>query len=302
MKSKQLQKQKPIVIVWIFMLIVSILPEVIIKELFMTEVANLQEIRLVFMMGIALGSLIIKQLSELRNYIIVLAMITGLNYFGDIIQGFEIFGSFFGGEDKAFIQGLASYQLIRLFKAIIMFFVLMGLFKERRKFFFVKGNLDAIAKPIKGLVKNPTPWRKFAIQFGVYITLGLLVFLVIAGGIPSGESFIKIVPILPFIVIFAGINSLYEELNLRAAIIATLKNHVGSGQALWISAVYFGIIHFYGVPYGVLGVLLATFLGYIIGNSMIESGGFVYAFLLHIIQDIIIFAFLAIGAVKAGGL
>jgi len=35
---------------------------------------------------------------------------------------------------------------------------------------------------------------------------------------------------------------------------------------------------------------------------MIESGGFVYAFLLHIIQDIIIFAFLAIGAVKAGGL
>ena len=163
MKSKQLQKQKPIVIVWIFMLIVSILPEVIIKELFMTEVANLQEIRLIFMMIITIGSLVIKRLSELRNYIIVLTLITGLNYFGDIIQGLEIFAGLFGGENKTFIQGLASYQLIRLFKAIIMFLVLMGLFKERRKIFFVKGNLDAIAQPIKGLVKKPTPWRKFAI-------------------------------------------------------------------------------------------------------------------------------------------
>ena len=299
MKKNKLKKT--VYIAWFFMLIVSILPEVIIKELIKIEVSNLQEIRIIFMVFVYLISFKIKQLSYLRNFIIVLSVITILNYLGEILQNIEIYDNLFGGINKSFTQALASYQIINLIKAFIMFFVLLKILKKRSNFFLVKGDLRAIAMPIKGMVKNPIPWRKFALQFGIYMTLGLIIFLFVAGGIPSKENIIKILPIFPLILIFAAINSLYEELNFRAAIISTLKNELTSDQALWISSVYFGIIHFYGVPYGIIGVLLATFLGYIIAKSMIESKGFVYAFLLHIIQDIIIFVFLAIGSITAGG-
>ena len=50
--------------------------------------------------------------------------------------------------------------------------------------------------------------------------------------------------------------------------------------------------HYYGVPYGVVGVLLAGFLGWFLGKSMQETGGFVWAWLIHFLQDVIIFTFL----------
>jgi hypothetical protein len=66
-------------------------------------------------------------------------------------------------------------------------------------------------------------------------------------------------------------------------------------------AVYFGIMHFYGVPYGVVGVLLAGFLGWILAKSMQETRGLFWAWFIHFWQDVWIFSFLAIGSITPGG-
>jgi hypothetical protein len=65
--------------------------------------------------------------------------------------------------------------------------------------------------------------------------------------------------------------------------------------------VFFGIGHDCGVPYGVAGVLMATFLGWLLGKSMVETKGFFWAWFIHFVQDVLFFAFMAVGSATAGG-
>jgi len=67
---------------------------------------------------------------------------------------------------------------------------------------------------------------------------------------------------------------------------------VGREQALWLTSFFFGVGHYYGVPYGVVGVLLAGFLGWFLGKNMVETGRVAWAWFIHFLQDVIIFTFL----------
>jgi hypothetical protein len=96
-------------------------------------------------------------------------------------------------------------------------------------------------------------------------------------------------------------NAFYEEMTYKAALLSVLESPVGPRQALYMVAVYFGIGHFYGVPYGVIGVVLAAFLGWILGRSMLETRGMFWAWFIHFWQDVWIFSFLALGSIVAGG-
>jgi hypothetical protein len=64
---------------------------------------------------------------------------------------------------------------------------------------------------------------------------------------------------------------------------------------------FFGIAHFYGVPYGFLGVGLATLNGWLLGKAMLETRGMFWAWWMHFLQDIVIFTFIAMGVVTPGG-
>jgi hypothetical protein len=72
-------------------------------------------------------------------------------------------------------------------------------------------------------------------------------------------------------------------------------------QAILLTAAYFGIGHYYGVPYGIIGVLMAGILGWLLGKSMLETKGFFWAWFIHFLQDVMIFSFMAIGSIAAGG-
>jgi hypothetical protein len=65
--------------------------------------------------------------------------------------------------------------------------------------------------------------------------------------------------------------------------------------------VFFGLAHYYGVPYGVVGVCMSGCLGYVLGRAMLESEGMLWPWFIHFLQDVVIFSFLAIGAVRPGG-
>jgi hypothetical protein len=69
-------------------------------------------------------------------------------------------------------------------------------------------------------------------------------------------------------------NSFSEELNYRASQLAVLQGVPSNRQALQLTAVYIGIGHYYGVPYGSIGFLMAGILGWQLGKSMLEKKGF----------------------------
>ena len=77
-----------------------------------------------------------------------------------------------------------------------------------------------------------------------------------------------------------------------------LPRAIAWGAAALLTAVLFGLGHYYGQPSGPIGVLMAGFAGWIWAKSMIETRGSAWAFLIHMVQDIVIFSFLAAGAAK----
>ena len=106
---------------------------------------------------------------------------------------------------------------------------------------------------------------------------------------------------LPAVLLAAALNAFNEEMTYKASYLSVLESPVGKRQALYMVALSFGIGHYYGVPYGLVGVVLAAFLGWFLARSMQETHGFFWAWFIHFWQDVVIFAFLAVGSIVAGG-
>jgi membrane protease YdiL (CAAX protease family) len=108
------------------------------------------------------------------------------------------------------------------------------------------------------------------------------------------SQFIQAIPLIPVSILIAAINAFNEEFTLRAAPLSELWKVLGKTQGLLITTLYFGIGHYYGVPNGIIGVLLSAFLGWFLGKSLLETKGFFWAWVIHFLPDIVIFTFYAI--------
>ncbi len=62
---------------------------------------------------------------------------------------------------------------------------------------------------------------------------------------------------------------------------------LGPQQALWLQATFFGLVHWAGNPSGPLGVLLAGFLGWFLGKSVLETRGLAIAVTSHCLLNTI---------------
>jgi len=105
----------------------------------------------------------------------------------------------------------------------------------------------------------------------------------------------------PGILLLAAMNALSEELSYRAAFLAPMNPVTGKLQAILLTATIFGLAHFYGVPYGILGVIMSFILGYLLSKSMLETKGFFWAWFIHFLQDVAIFSFMALSVITPGG-
>ncbi|MBM3291888.1 CPBP family intramembrane metalloprotease [Candidatus Bathyarchaeota archaeon] len=114
---------------------------------------------------------------------------------------------------------------------------------------------------------------KVAPIFALIFTFGTLLFLLLSSKLPS-DYFSRLLCAIPFGVIVAVINGFNEEFTLRAAPISRIEKALTKNDALLITTAFFGIGHYYGVPNGVIGVLLSSFLGWFLGKSILETKGF----------------------------
>ncbi len=204
-------------------------------------------------------------------------------------------------QDTAFWESLTgtswawesfAYQLLRLTQALLVMLVLVLMGLNRRDYFLVKGRLDAPAEPVRLLgMKAPQPWTQLGRNFAIIISLVTLTVLFLGFG-PTFSSLGRLLPLFPVVLVIATMNAFSEEFPYRAALLSQLGS-VGKSQAIWITAVVFGLAHFYGTPTGIAGVILAGFMGWFLGKSMVETKGFLWAWFIHFLQDVIIFSFFA---------
>lgn len=91
-----------------------------------------------------------------------------------------------------------------------------------------------------------------------------------------------------WILLFSLTNSFAEEMIFRVGINSPLANLLSPNKIFLISAVIFGIAHFQGMPSGIIGVILAGLLGYVLSKSINETNGIFWAWIIHFLQDVII--------------
>lgn len=290
------------VVAWVVILLTSLLPVVIRQEIFGQVVSRDQQSLF------ALGAITIAfaatlawpALRGLQKFLVVMAVFVGSQWL--VYERVDrLFNYPRWLSHPSFNVSMLAEQSLHLIIALAILATLLLLKKKPADFYLVKGEINAPAQPIRWLgVKAGDGWRSFGTWLTICISLGTLAFLIIAGR-PSPDLVARALPFLPAILLAAALNAFYEELTYKASLLSVLESPVGSGQALYMVAAFFGIAHFYGVPYGVTGVLLASFLGWILARSMQETRGFFWAWFIHFWQDVWIFSFLAIGSITPGG-
>lgn len=288
-------------IAWVTMLLVSILPNIIFQEIFSIDTTGFIWFKIALLVIFMLVSLVWQRIRPLRNYFIILLAIFLIEDGISRVTALSFWQNWFGGINTSFTTNMFGIQLSRFIVALLIIVALVLLRYIRKDFFLVKGQLDAPIRPVKWLgFPNPDPWTRFGGQFAIYISLGTLIFLIL-GGRPGPSAVVQMLPLLPAILLLAAMNSFNEEMTYRSALLAPLEPALGYKHSLGITAIFFGIGHFYGVPYGVVGVIMASFLGWLMGKAMLETRGFFWAWFIHFLQDVLIFSFMAIGSIVPGG-
>ena len=291
-----------IVTAWVVVLLTSLLPKVILQEVFkQTVTPDLQAIMSLSVIALGfLGTFLWQPLRGLRPFLILFAVLVGSQWLVyNRIDELPFYRTWL--RNPSFNVYMLAEQSLNLIVTLVVIAALLLMGKKFSDFYLVKGNTAAPAGRVGWMgIKQGDLWNKLGLILTVCISLGTLAFLVIAGR-PPMNIVIQALPFLPAILLAAALNAFNEEVTYKAAILSVLENPVGPRQALYMVAVYFGIWHFYGIPYGVVGVLLATFLGWILAKSMQETRGLFWAWFIHFWQDVWIFSFLAIGSIIPGG-
>jgi hypothetical protein len=93
-----------------------------------------------------------------------------------------------------------------------------------------------------------------------------------------------------WVVVLALMNAFTEEMITRFSVVALLDNLIPLPYVYLTSALICGSVHYFGMPGKIPGVLMAGFLGWLLAKSIGETQGFFWAWLIHFLQDVIIFA------------
>ena len=136
-------------------------------------------------------------------------------------------------------------------------------------------------------------WRRLGAFWAVGITAGTATAMWFALGSTFGDPTVLLWS-LPFVALLAATNTVNEEFGYRNVPLAVLPSVIGARGALAATGLLFGLAHYYGNPPGASGVLLAGFLGVLLAKSMVETGGSKWAWVIHWLQDMVIFSALTL--------
>jgi len=197
-----------------------------------------------------------------------------------------------------FVNGLFKYQLLVTIVAFVVFFLTIKI-TPPSKLLLQFGNLKTIAVKDKWLgINGKSTWKRNSIQLLIFISAATGIFMFLGVKYTDSLSNFKWW-FIPIVLLISLTNSFGEEMIYRFAINGNLINNTPKITVIVISAVLFGLPHYMGFPSGIIGIIMAGFLGYILSKITYETQGIGIAWTIHFIQDIIIFTALFMINIKS---
>ena len=202
-------------------------------------------------------------------------------------------------EDYLPTVGFTAFELLNLLFTMQVLvlpvsFLVLGLMylydRDRFRKFFRKGDLSAPARPLQFLgITEKSSWKQLGPTLALILTAGTALFMTIgllqAKGVINATFF----ALLPLSLLFSTTNAWSEEIFTRFTVVAGLDDKLRPAQIYWISAAVFGIPHYFGTPGGFIGMLMASFMGWLLAKSVHETKGIFWAWFIHFVQDVVIF-------------
>ena len=196
-----------------------------------------------------------------------------------------------------FINSIAKHQLLAILVATIVVVLITKLNPDNKHFLNI-GNLNVIAEKEKWLgINGKSTWKTNGLQLLFFVSIPTAIFMFLALKYTNSLNNFQLY-FIPLINLFALINSLTEELIFRFGIVGGLYTHSPKLMILIISAILFGLPHYFGWPSGFAGIFMAGMLGYILCKATIETKGISIAWTIHFVQDVIIFTALFMMNIK----
>ena len=181
-----------------------------------------------------------------------------------------------------------KFQSLQLVLAAVVLFLIYLINPENFAHFFRLGNVNAHISKIAWLgVSGNETWLEIATSIGLFITLGTAIFMFFQlkkAGVDYryfGFSLLWAIPI-------SMANAFSEEAIFRIGIVSPLFGIFSVSTVILISGVVFGAPHYFGMPSGVVGALMAGFLGWLLAMSLLETQGLFLAWAIHFVQDVVI--------------
>jgi membrane protease YdiL (CAAX protease family) len=162
-----------------------------------------------------------------------------------------------------------------------------------RDVFVGLGDIHAISQPT--LLTDLMPWTRLGPILAVVIALPLALYVGLTRGSDPAQIR-KAAGLAPLILLGSGVNAFNEEFIFRAVLLARLSPVLGPAQSLWLTSVRFGVGHWFGNPSGPVGAAASTFAGWFWGKSILETRGLFWAWVIHAIQDVVIYSLVAMKA------
>lgn len=283
------------------LILFSILPEIVWTEFVGGDGAWIGPVRLVtltLLMGLAL---LVPRLRPLWKLAAILLTITLADRVMDWAGTTATWAGLVRWISPQPVQTLFSVQFVKLGVSAIVLLALAALGFHRREAFLTRGEVNALAGPEPWMgFPRPEPWLLFGTKWVVFLGIGMVVILSVMGR-PNPAALLGAWRFIPVVLILAALNAFNEELIYRSSLLATLVGPLGVRPAHLLTAVLFGIGHYYGVPYGIGGVALAVVMGWFLAKAMLETNGFFWPWLLHVVADVCIFYFILAGSIVPGG-
>ena len=262
------------------------LPEIVLRGFMQLDTPWIAPTRLALLAALLALGFVWRPLRPLRGFVLILLVVYFVEgwFFGTVVLQSAAYQNLFGGDPNLAFLG---ERLVRIGAVLVMLPVLLVMGLKPREFFLRIGDLRAAALPEKwGVPRKQETWTGFSLRFVVIIGVLLSAFM-----IPAMQPTLNnlSVGLVLFAALCALLNAFAEEFLYRSALLPQVLPVLGKGRSLLLVAVWFGLGHFFGVPFGVTGVILTAFGGWVFAKSMVETEGMFWPVFMHWGSDFTIY-------------
>jgi membrane protease YdiL (CAAX protease family) len=278
---------------WLATLLLSNLPLIVARELLGRDIPWMMPIWLGTALLLVAATFVWPSWRSLRSYFVLMGLIV-LLLFGlqPSVVNSASWQRLFAARSPL-IEALGA-RLYLVAATLLVLLVALGLGVGRRELFLQPGTMKA---PVQGL-SLPGGRRLSWALFGTVMTvlLAALFSLFALGPLLGRPGWLALIaPWLPLILLNALLNAFGEESMYRAAPLAMLLPAIPARHAIAMTALWFGLGHFYGgVPSGLMGLIGPGLLALLMGKAMVDTRGMGWPWLLHVVIDVVVFTSLAV--------